>query len=292
MSGRTGIHTGLDSRAIVGRFFQRLELDLAGIWANQVGWLNPDATQETETYKWNREYEATLPFKKADVRRDKTGQIMMRIDDLARRTADHWNKLVTELITTNGNDYSGGPFFAAAHAALGQDGGVKNDFVAADIPDLNVALPTSPTQTEMSKIIIGLVQSMYGILDDRAEPMNGDAKEWCVMVPSNMMGALNSAVRVERLDNGQSNSLLAQGFNILPKVNPRLDASSQTQIFIFRTDTVAKPFILQSEVDVEVKVLAGGSEHEILTGENLFGVEATRAAGYGIFQYAARGTLS
>ena len=306
----------LDSRAIVGRFYQAYEEELGGIWANKVGWLNSDANQETEIYRWlgqvpalrewvggrlltqlekhsfsitSAPYEASIPVNVEDLARDKTGQIMIRVGDLARKTADHWNKLITALITSNGTCYDGLSFFNSNHA-IGSSAGVDNLLVAADVPALNVTTANSPTQTEMVRVIIGIIEKMLGYTDDQGEPMNGGARQFAIMVPVNMLGASLAAARSERLDNGQSNLLLAQDFNIEVIPNPRL--TTDTELYAFRTDTAVKSFILQEELGPTTQIVGAGSEHEFKNNEHLFGVKAVRAAGYGLFQHAAKATLS
>jgi hypothetical protein len=115
-------------------------------WASRIGWLNSGSNQETETYKWlgnvpkfrewvngraaghpkvetysirNKLWEQTLEFGIDDLRRDKTGQIMIRIGELAQAGAAFWEDLLTTLIN-NGNTsgftaYDGELFFDTDH---------------------------------------------------------------------------------------------------------------------------------------------------------------------------------
>jgi phage major head subunit gpT-like protein len=316
LASHAGRYVDLGSRAIIGNFFRQYEQDLAGTWAMLVSWFNDQANQETETYKmlgaapsmrkWlgeklakemevysyqitNEEFEATLKFKKADRRRDKTPQIETRISGLSMEALDHWNELVTDLITANGTCYDGSNFFSANHQN-GSSGVVKNLLVAGDVPALNVVAPSDPTQTEMVKAIIGLVQHAYSIKNEQNKPANGNARQWCLMVPANMIGSAGAAIGSERLDNGQSNLLKSQFFAVEAIPNPRLAAANE--LYLFRKDSPIKPFILQEEVAPQVKVLGEGSDHEFKHNEHLFSVESTRNAGYGEFMYGFKGTFS
>jgi phage major head subunit gpT-like protein len=311
-----GALTSLGFRNLTGTYFQALEDNLEKSWAMNVGWLN-QSDQPTETYKWlgqapqlrewvggrllkslekhtyaltNRIFESTLRIDVDDIRREKINQIMMRVADMARRSATHWELLVSSLINTNPTAHDGLSFFNTGHV-LGSSGTINNAVVAAQVPALNVTTATNPTQDEMAKIILGMIQHGYGYLDDQGEPMNQDANSFCLMVPVNMWAAAKGAISSERLTAGESNILLSNNdFSIELKQNPRL--TSNTNCYLFRTDVAAKPFILQEETGIDVKLIGAGSEHEFKNREHLFGVEVRREAGVGIFQYAIRGTLS
>ena len=310
-----GALNSLGFRNITGAYFQALEDNLEKSWATSIGWLN-QSDQPTETYKWlgqvpqlrewvggrllkslekhsyaltNRVFESTLRIDVDDIRRDKTAQIMMRVAELARRSATHWEKLISDLINNNSTAHDGLSFFNTGHA-LASSGTINNAVTNSQVPALNVTTATAPTQDEMAKIVLGLIQHAYGYLDDQGEPMNQDATSFCLMVPTNMWAAAKGAVSSERLSAGESNILQSNDFTIDVKQNPRL--SGNTNCYLFRTDVMAKPFILQEETGIDVKLIGAGSEHEFKNREHLFGVEVRREAGVGIFQYAIRGTLS
>jgi phage major head subunit gpT-like protein len=315
-SSHGGLYQRLDSRAIVGRFYRRYEEDANRIWANRVMWLNPDANQETETYRFlgaspmlrewvgarqakqlelfefqikHIEFEATLAFARADMRRDKTGQINIRIGDLANRAGDHWNKLLTNLRVANGTAYDGQAFYSATHA-IGASGTLVNLLAAAQVPALNVVTAAAPTKTEMVNIIIGMIQHAYTMKDEQGEPINGTARHWDLQVPANMIGVAVAATKSERISGGESNTLLAQNWTVEPVVNPRL--TSTTEIYLDRTDAEIKPFVGQEERPLSIEILGEGSDHSFKHKEHLFGVEAIRNVGYGEWAYSFKGTLS
>lgn len=101
----------LGSRAIIGEFYNKLEQNIGTSWINDVSMLF-QSNQESETYKWlgmapgmrewvggrnakgfrengitiaNKTYEATMEVLLDEIRRDKTGQVMLRIAELAQR---------------------------------------------------------------------------------------------------------------------------------------------------------------------------------------------------------------
>ena len=114
----------LDSRDVIGSFFQRLEQKIGTEWLDDVS-MRFESDKAVEEYKWlgmspqmrewiggrqahgfrsngitikNLDFEATLEVLVKELRRDKTGQLRVRINDLADRTNSHWAKLLSELI--------------------------------------------------------------------------------------------------------------------------------------------------------------------------------------------------
>lgn len=307
--------SALGFRNIIGTYFARLEAVLANGWADAVS-MSFDSDQESETYKWlgqtpamrewvggrlarglsaegitipNRTFEATLDISADDIRRDKTPQIMTRVQDLAERNAEHWHKLLTEVLTGNPLCYDGQNFLDTDHAE-GASGTQINACTNSHVSALAVTTATAPTVAEMEAVITGLVQHMLAFKDDQGEPMNANARSFMVMVPTSLWaataGALNLPVIV---DSGASrNNLLVNlgGYTFEARVNPRL--TSGTQLYVFRTDTPSKPLIRQVELDEGIRV----KDDTFDNNRYLFGVKAIRATGPGYWQYVVRGTLS
>ena len=129
------VDTGLTSRAIIGRFYRRLEEFAEAAWWTKLA-MHFSSNQQQETYKWlgmvpqvrewvggrqvkplrsqgvtivNKVWESTIRVDSDELRRDKTGQVMVRVNEMARRVATHPNKLLTELISNgaSGTAYDG-----------------------------------------------------------------------------------------------------------------------------------------------------------------------------------------
>lgn len=313
----SGVHAPLGVRGIIGSFYRRFESVLGGSWAPAIGTLiNSD--QETETYKlagmapqlspWrghrevedlrvdgftltNDDYQAAVGITRADWRRDKTGQLMIRVADLARRAATHWESLVTTLIenNTSGGAYDGQDFFDTDHS-LGSSGTLDNELVAGTLGSLNVASASAPTEDEMVSVIVDLISKAYAFKDDKGEPINGDAKSWALMVSPNLMGSSAAAIRSSLRKSGSTNSVGLQDFDVSLIVNPRMTTTAV--VLAFRLDTEMKSFILQDEAGVMMEVKGEGSDYAFDNGAYAFGVCATRAAGYGEYLHAVKGTLS
>jgi hypothetical protein len=316
--------SGLGSRAIIGRFYETLALELGKSWVSRIGMLF-SSDQESETYKWlgmvpalrewiggrlakgfrengltivNKLFEATLAVKVDDLRRDKTGQIMLRVDELAVRAAAHWASLLSTLIangtgSTSGLCYDGQYFFDDDHSE-GASGTLKNLLTATECPALNVGTAAAPTANEMAEAILQVICYFQNYKDDVGEPFNENALEFLVMVPTTAIyPAALQAVTKNILNTGsgtRDNPLKETKFKIDVVPNARL---SWTDAFaVFRTDGRVKPFILQEEEGVKMDAVADGSEHAFKNREHLYGVTAIRNVGYGLWQHAAYATLS
>lgn len=309
---------GLGSRAIIGEFYARLEQDMGLSWVPLVSNLFT-SDQESETYKWlgqspqmrewlggrsakgfrengitiiNKEFEATLEVQISELRRDKTGQIMVRVAELAERTNSHWAKLLATLIE-NGEStvcYDGQFFFDTDHLE-GDSGSQSNDIT------FDATVTTAPTAGEMQSAILKATEQLLLLKDDQAEPMNEMAREFLLMVPVPFMSAaaaaLGSQVIVQNATAVASNTIMALGslggFVYRLTVNPRL---TWTEKFaLWRTDAPTRGLIRQEEEPVMVDAIAEGSEEEFHNKRHLYGVKATRNVGYGLWQRACLTTL-
>lgn len=327
----------LSSRDIIGKFYERLEAATGMSWIALLSMLFP-TNQQTENYKWlgfspamrewigerqgkglkvngisltNVLYELTLAIGLDDIRRDKSGQIDVRIAETVDRGIMHWASLMTTLIE-NGesvNCYDGQFFFDTDHSE-GDSGSQNNDLAAAQYSELNVGTATNPTAYELANVILKMIQHMYTFKDDQGKPMNSFAKQFLVMVPISFFGAAQTAVFSPTIDTGTGvvNNPLAglssRGWKLDVAPNPELTWT--TKLALFRTDGNAKPFIRQVEVHdsakdmiqqgeamgIEMDVIAEGSEEEKKRRQWLFGISSNRTVGYGYWQHSCLATLS
>jgi phage major head subunit gpT-like protein len=301
--------SGLSSRAIIGEFYNRLEQNTGALWVPQVSALF-ESNQESETYKWlgmapamrewvggrlakgfrengitiaNKTFEATLEVLVDEMRRDKTGQVMTRVRELADRVNAHWAKLLSALII--GGEaaacYDGQYFFDTDHSE-GDSGTQDNDI------SNNITTTTAPTASEMESSILLATQAILGFKDDQGEPMNEDARSFLVMVPVPYMAAATAALKNPVIVDGsgaRTNTIASMGgFEYQLAVNPRL--SWTTKFAVFRADGQTKPFIRQEEQGLQVDAIAEGSELEFKENKHHYGVKSVRNVGYGYWQHA------
>ncbi len=304
----------LGSRAIIGEFFKRLEQNPGVEWVDATSMLFT-SDQESETYNWlghaaamrewdggriakgfrengitikNLEYEATMEVLVKELRRDKTGQILTRVREMADRTNAHWAKLLSILII-NGEStvcYDDQFFYDTDH--LEGDSGTQSNDIIIDISTLPVQVAgttTAPSVEEMQLAILKTVQQMLGFVDDQGEPMNENARDFVVMVPVSFWHSAKAAVRNPVVDASQTSMVpVMDDVNIRVAVNPRLTWTDK--FTVFRSDGSVKPFIRQQETEVTIKAIAEGSELEFNENKHHYGVETNRNVGYGYWQHA------
>ena len=310
--------SALSSRAIIGEFYATLEQDLGGMWVPGCSNLF-QSNQESETYKWlgqapqmrewlggrqekalrdagvtitNKTYEGTLEVLLDEIRRDKTGQVMVRVRELAQRTNSHWAKLLTELLIAGESTacYDGQFFFDTDHSE--HDSGTQSNDLTSDI-----ATATAPTAGEAETALLKAMEAIIGFKDDQGEPMNEGAKAFLCMVPVPFMSAFAGAIGSEIIvdsSTSRTNRILTLGalggFQVELAVNARLTWT--TKFAVFRTDAETKALIRQEEEGVTVDALAEGSEEEFKNKRHLYGVKAIRNVGYGYWQRACLTTFT
>ncbi len=303
--------TGLTSRAVVGRFYRRLEEYARSAWWTRLA-LHFSSNQPSETYRWlgmvpqvrewvggrqvrplrdqgvtiaNKVWESTIRVDADEQRRDQTGQILVRVNELARRVATHPNKLITTLVSEGASAacYDGQYFFDTDHSEGDSD--TQSNSVTHDVDTT-----TAPTDSEMYEAIVKGIAQIMSFKDDQGEPMNESAREFLVMVPMGFLSSTLVALSGKTVD--ASSNPLAQGepFKVDWVANPRLAWTDK--FAIFRADGTTRPFIFQEELPVQVQVLAEGSELEVNENQHQYGVKAVHAAGYGFWQDACLVTLT
>ncbi len=311
----------LSSRAIMGMYFARQEVDAGGEWMDRVANLYT-SDQAGETYaflgqspmmrEWvgerdvksfsgngvtivNKHYEATIEVRKRDARRDKTSQIQARIDEFYDRAKTHWNSLISAAILAGPSTvcYDGQFFFDTDHSE--GDSGTQSNSISFDLsaaPAVVHGSVTAPSIEEMQQAILAGVTAIMSFKDDKGEPMNEGAREFVVMVGAGLYPTAVAATQLANTGSTQNNMNpnVISGLNIKVAMNTRLNAWTD-KFAIFRTDSPIKALIRQTEQDVELKAKAEGSEFEFDFDAWQFGIDAWRGVGYGYWQRAVLVTL-
>lgn len=303
----------ITSRAVIGKFYRALEQDIGNSWVPGCSMLfNSD--QESETYAWlgqspamrewigarqakgltengitiiNKKFEATLELPVDWIRRDKTGQIDVRINELAGRANSHWASLLSTLLINAESAvcYDGQYFFDTDHVE--DDSGSQSNDITSDI-----ATTTAPTMAEFQTAILKATEQLLSFKDNQGEPMNENAREFLVMVPVSFLtaaaGALGATIISQTSNQIQALGSLG-GFTYRLAVNARL--SWTTKFALFRTDGPTAAFIRQEEEAIKVAAIAEGSELEFTHDVHRYGVKAMRNVGYGYWQRAVLTTF-
>lgn len=301
----------ITSRAVIGSFYAALEQGDAG-WVNDLAF-RVQSNQASEQYAWlgmapamrewlggrkaadlrefsyslaNKEHEATLEVTVPELRRDKTGQLMVRIGELADRVMSYPAKLMSTLIEAAETTtcYDGQYFFDTDHSE-GDSGTQDNDI------SYTAATGTTPTVDEMRGAIIASIKQILGFKDDRGEPMNENARNFAVMVPLTYWQQAIEAVSLPTVATGGANVIPnLPGFNI--RVVPNVRLTWTTKMATFRVDGRVKPFILQEEMPLSMKAVAEGSELEFNENKHRYGVDWSGNVGYGYWQHACLTTFT
>lgn len=308
----------LSSRAIIGIYYEMLEQAI-GSWVDSLSFYSP-SDQSSEDYKWlgmspqmrewvggrnakglrddgiiikNKPFESTLEISVDDLRRDKTGQLQIRIGEQVDRAKSHWMKLLSTLLINAPSTvcYDGQYFFDTDHSE-GESGTQDND-ITVDISGLAVGQHgsiTVPSVEEMNRCIMRAIQQIYSFKDDQGEPINELARKFLVMLPVPLWNIAVAAVKNQTFSSGETNTI--PNFNniqidIAP--NPRL---TWTDSFaVFRTDGRTKPFIRQEESPVDVTAVAEGSELEFYHRKHHYGLYSSGNVGYGLWQHGVYLTM-
>lgn len=313
----------LSSRAVIGYYYARLEQNPGLAWVNGVANLF-GSDQATETYpflgqspifrEWiggrsakglrgnaltiaNKHYEATLEIAVKDARRDKTGQIIARVNEFVDRSMTHWATLLSTLNLAGDTTvcYDGAYYYDTAHSE--GDSGSQSNKIDVDIsalPTQTHGVVTLPSVEEMQVAILQGIAQIMGFKDDRGEPMNEDAMGFLVQVPTSLFLVAQQAVSMAVTANSgvaNLNANMLARLQVEVAMNPRLNSWTD-KFTIHRTDSPVKGFIRQEESGVDLKVKAEGSEYEFDNDAWQFGIDTWRGAGFGYWQRSCRVTLT
>lgn len=323
----------ITERAVMGMFFEALMQNTGGSWVDPISTAPITSDQDSEEYDWmgmvpqlsaitgakkysqlrevawtvrNIMYQGGIVIPKKHILYDKTGQVMMRINDLVTRSRAHWVSLIAPLLV-NGSSvacYDGQYFFDTDHAE--GDSGTQSNSISIDISEVPAAVHgsiTAPSASEVVHCIMQAVEAILGFKDDRGEYVNEDMTEFQVLLPTSLLTEGMAALKAKSIDGGTSNILFEQdSFNFRVQASPRL-ATWTSSFAVFATQGVQKPIIRQQRIPnnnvqghgadgMLLESLWVDSEHCKKNNECLFSVETERAAAYGDWKKACLVTMT
>ncbi len=297
------INTGLLTKGLRSEFFNRFES--TPVHFKELATRIP-STSDRETYRWlgtvpklrewgtgrvakglrtetysveNLKYESTIEVDRDEIADDQTGQIRLRVGELAQRAATHKDFLISQLLisgaTTGFTSYDGVTFFSNSHVS-GSSGSQDNDLVGS------AADANNPTVGEFKTALKAAIASMMSFKDDQGDPAPvGASGLVCVVPPTMFFTALESinATVINNTTNVLSGAASVVSFPWL---------SDASMWYLLKTDGVVRPFIFQDREPVEFTSLTESSEEGFKREKFLFGVRARYRMAYGYWQFAVR----
>lgn len=239
----------------------------------------------------NMEYEASIEVDRSEKLNDRTGQIMMRAQELGVAAAIAPDKHCADLLKA-GSDadalaFDGVPFFDASHVS--GDSGAQSNELSFDISAVTPAEPNTPTAPSARTLQVAfgeMLAAMMGFKDDRGEPMDIPASGLVVVCHPQQLITWETALNAAIVNNTA---------NVLGKfraaVVPMARLTATDTHYLLKTDVPVRPLIYQHREDVRLDTLEEGSEHEIKTGKLLYVARAHFRVAYGKWYYAIKQQL-
>jgi len=261
-----------------------------------IGGRNAKGLRESTFAITNKHYEATLDILKRNLRRAKSGQAMVRIQELALRSNSHWASLLSTLIQAGASTdcYDGQRFFDTDHSE--GDSGSQSNSISVDISELPVdinGITTAPSVGELQLSIMKGIQAICGFKDDQGEPMNEGARSFLVLVPMTLwLPAVTAVATPAQVAETQTamQGIKQQGFSI--RVEPDARSSWTASFAVFRIDSAIKSFIRQEEQEVQLAMKWLDSEYCFDNDAVQVGIDSWRNVGYGYWQNSCLVTMT
>lgn len=234
----------------------------------------------TESYSIvNMKYESTIEVDRDEISGDQTGQIRLRVGELAVRAATHKDYLIAQLLQAGeGADfkgYDGLPFFSEHHVS-GESGEQVN------LLEAEAANADDPTTAEFKLALKAAIAKIMGFKDDCGEPATLIADGLICVVPPTMNFSALEAVSAAVLD---ATTNVVRGLARVISFPWLTDASAW---YLLGTMGVVRPFVFQDREPVEFQALEEGSEESFQREKFLYGVRARYRIAYGYWQYAVK----
>ena len=227
----------------------------------------------------NLKYEATIEVDRDEISDDQTGQIRIRVSELAQRAATHKDFLVSQLLidaeTAGNNSYDGVSFFNVAHDSGGS--GQQSNLLTA--PSVSTDAPTVDEFKDSLKESIG---AMLAFKDDQGEPILISETGLICVVPPTMLFTASEAINSTVVGN-ETNVLRG-----IARVIALPWLTDKSKWFLMKTDGVVRPFIFQDREPIEFNALAEDSDEGFKREKFLFGVRGRYRMAYGYWQFAVR----
>jgi phage major head subunit gpT-like protein len=227
----------------------------------------------------NLKYEATIEVDRDEISDDQTGQIRIRVSELAQRAATHKDFLLSQLLidgeTAGNNSYDGVSFFNAAHVS--GDSGSQSNLLTASAVDTD-----APTVDEFKEALKEAIGAMLAFRDDQGEPVLISETGLICVVPPTMLFTASEAI---------NSTIVGNETNVLRGI-ARVIAlpwlTDKSKWYLMKTDGVVRPLIFQDREPIEFNALAEDSDDGFKREKFLFGVRGRYRMAYGYWQFTVR----
>lgn len=215
----------------------------------------------------NKEYEASIEVKHADLKDDQTGKygpVVRSIGESARLYPD---ELIFGSLLPNGFTnlaYDGQYFFDTDHP-IGDTGSTQSN-----------KLTSALDATAFSSARLALMK----MKDDQGRPINQNPN-LLLVIPPDLLATAEGIIEAEYLASGATNTNYKKA-RIL--VSPWLTDTNNW--YILNTNGTILPFVLQEREFIPFEALEEGSDRNWFNKKNYYGTYWRGNAGYGLYQKA------
>ena len=303
------IDTGLTVAGLRSEFFDRFD-QVPTVWQDLA--TQYASTKDVEHHKWlgtvpqmrewgtgrlakglrtesydvaNLKYESTIEVDRDEISDDQTGQIRIRVNELARRAALHKDQMIADLLK-NGTaagflSYDGQTFFSDSHVSGAS--GTQDNNLSLTIADTD---KNAFTSAEGKAALQNAITQMLAFKDDQGEPMDLQPSGLTIVCPPGQFYRWLEIVNASVINN--TSNILSGVARVVQF--PRLTTAGEW--FLLKTDEYIRPFLVQDREPIEFGQIAEGSEQDFLREKWLFGVRARYRVAYGEWRFGVRTVLA
>lgn len=241
----------------------------------------PETLAERSYTLRNVEYERSIKLKDTIVRRSKLPILQLKLRQLAIRLVEHWAYLLSTLMEDGTSTIAWSPdgeYFYDTDHSIGDSGTQSND-ITVDVsaqPCSVHGTATAPSMGEAAYTMLRCFEALWGFKDTAGQPRNEGVMDFLVKVPPTLAGVFAMAAKAPTLEAGDANPVAGMNVRVVP--NARLSWTDSISVTV--ADQTA--FMRQEEDGPNTDHLGKGTTFYIQNNKtHFFGVDVTRAAGYG-----------
>lgn len=230
----------------------------------------------------NLKYESTIEWDRDEINDDQTGQIRIKIRQMATAARRHPSRLLAELLANGGSAgytaYDGQTYFSTTHSS--GDSGTQDNALTA------TAAAAAKTTAECKTALTAAIAALLNFKDDQGQPLNEEVGKITVVVPPSMLFPMKEAAGAAFISQ-TSNILAAENIEVIPF--PRLTLG--TDFFTCALDdSDMPPFLFQEREKLEFKAFEadGDTPEAFMTEKGKAGVRWRHRMTYAFWQKITR----